>query len=176
MPTGLSGARRKGLQAPEIQWGLVKFCLRAQVDPKKLENLLMFFNWATLQIFLGALGNSNSGGPRCSTKMSVESPGLVHQPIPPHPHPSPPPSCLEPHVCTSIVSGNGLQSVRHQAIRSTAELMLTFLRINWKKMNWIGIELNWQILNQFWIGIEQSGTKPDLVAKILATKIGNLWA
>ena len=43
-------------------------------------------------------------------------------------------------------------------------------------MYWIGIELNWQSLNQFWIGIEQSGTKPEMVAKILATKISNLWA
>ena len=25
------------------------------------------------------------------------------------------------------------------------------------------------------LGYEQSGTKPNLVAKILATKIGNLW-
>ena len=32
------------------------------------------------------------------------------------------------------------------------------------------------IVAQWWHIINQSGTKPNLVAKILATKIGNLWA
>ena len=29
---------------------------------------------------------------------------------------------------------------------------------------------------EFWLFLKQSGTKPNLVAKILATEIGNLWA
>ena len=40
----------------------VKFCLRAQWTPQ-IGELVMYFNGGTLQILLGALGNSNCGAP-----------------------------------------------------------------------------------------------------------------
>ena len=37
-------------------------------------------------------------------------------------------------------------------------------------------QLNWCERDPFHVVYEQSGTKPNLVAKILATDFGNLWA
>ena len=51
----------------------VKFCLRAQWTPQ-IGELVMYFNGGTLQILLGALGNSNCGAPDPQQKMSTESP------------------------------------------------------------------------------------------------------
>ena len=45
--------------------------------PPKIGEMIMYFNGGTLQILLGALGNSNGGSPGPSTKMSIESPLMI---------------------------------------------------------------------------------------------------
>ena len=44
--------------------------------PPQIGELVMFFNGGTLQILLGALGNSNGGGPRPSTKNVYPEPWI----------------------------------------------------------------------------------------------------
>ena len=47
------------------------------MDPTKIGELVMYFNGGTLQILLGALGNSNggAGAPDSQQKLFIESPG-----------------------------------------------------------------------------------------------------
>ena len=70
----LGGPGGKGPEPLKIQWGPCEILPEGPMDPPKIEELVMYFNGGTLQILLGALGNSNIGGPGPSTKNVYREP------------------------------------------------------------------------------------------------------
>ena len=77
--TRSQGSRGPGGKGPgplKIQWGPCEILPQGPMAPRNLRigNVFNHVNGGTLQIFLGALGNSNGGGPRSSTKNVYQEP------------------------------------------------------------------------------------------------------
>ena len=74
---GTQGPGGKGPRAPENPMGPLCNFTRGPNGPPKIGELVMYFNGGTLQILLGALGNSNGGGLGPSTEIVYREPCRV---------------------------------------------------------------------------------------------------